>query len=194
MKPDSEVSAKIIDRAIYLIARKGSLDVSVREIAAEAGVNVAAINYYFDSKEQMFAVLAQRFGTAFMEEIEKLHDDAIPAEDRLFNWMEGIMGYLVAYPGVLNMVSRVVSAPPLDAFGAALQQHVKVCFDGIKGLIAQIVSNDDDELLDFKTVMLTSALAQPESILRGCPFDREALSVPETRQRFLKLLMEMLKK
>lgn len=194
MKPRSEVSEKIIDRAIYLIGKKGSMDVTVREIAKEADVNVAAINYYFDSKERMFAELAKRFGIAFAEMIAKLHDTTYPPEKRLLLWTDEIMGYLVDYPGVLNLVSRLVAAPPLDSFGAALQQHVDACFNGIRALICQIVDTDDIEQLDFKTIMLTSALAQPETILRGCPFDGEALRSPETRRRFLRLLIEMLKK
>jgi len=44
----------IIESAIKLFSIKGFEGTSVREIAAEAGVNVAMINYYFGSKEKLF--------------------------------------------------------------------------------------------------------------------------------------------
>ncbi|HSV10144.1 MAG TPA: TetR family transcriptional regulator [Hanamia sp.] len=44
----------IIDSALKLFSTKGFEGTSVREIAADAGVNVAMINYYFLSKEKLF--------------------------------------------------------------------------------------------------------------------------------------------
>jgi len=44
----------IIESAIKLFSSKGFEGTSVREIAADAGVNVAMINYYFGSKEKLF--------------------------------------------------------------------------------------------------------------------------------------------
>ncbi|MEO6894540.1 MAG: TetR family transcriptional regulator [Ginsengibacter sp.] len=45
---------KIIESALKLFSIKGFEGTSVREIAADAGVNVAMINYYFGSKEKLF--------------------------------------------------------------------------------------------------------------------------------------------
>lgn len=44
----------IIVSAIKLFSSKGFEGTSVRDIAADAGVNVAMINYYFGSKEKLF--------------------------------------------------------------------------------------------------------------------------------------------
>jgi AcrR family transcriptional regulator len=44
----------IIDSALKLFSTKGFEGTSVREIAADADVNVAMINYYFLSKEKLF--------------------------------------------------------------------------------------------------------------------------------------------
>ena len=44
----------IIESALQLFSTKGFEGTSVREIAADAGVNVAMINYYFGSKEKLF--------------------------------------------------------------------------------------------------------------------------------------------
>ena len=45
---------KIIQSATELFIKQGFEGTSVREIATDADVNVALINYYFGSKEKLF--------------------------------------------------------------------------------------------------------------------------------------------
>jgi AcrR family transcriptional regulator len=44
---------RILEAAIAAIEEYGFKNVTVRRIAAKAGVNIAAINYYFRTKEQL---------------------------------------------------------------------------------------------------------------------------------------------
>lgn len=52
-----EVKQKIILTAIECIEQEGIQGATVRKIADRAGVNVAAINYHFGSKEQLFQIV-----------------------------------------------------------------------------------------------------------------------------------------
>ncbi len=58
----------IIESAIRLFSNKGFDGTSVREIAADAGVNVAMINYYFESKEKLFESVVE-YRTSFLKGI-----------------------------------------------------------------------------------------------------------------------------
>jgi AcrR family transcriptional regulator len=49
-----ETKEKIIDAARVLFANKGYDGTSIRDIAKEANVNVASVNYYFTKKENLF--------------------------------------------------------------------------------------------------------------------------------------------
>lgn len=49
----SETKSKILEAGRVLFATKGFEGTSIREIAAAAGVNLAAINYHFSSKENL---------------------------------------------------------------------------------------------------------------------------------------------
>jgi AcrR family transcriptional regulator len=51
--PDSKTAARILDSAITLFAARGFDEVTVRDIAEDAGANPAAISYYFGAKEQL---------------------------------------------------------------------------------------------------------------------------------------------
>lgn len=49
-----DASARLIEVATGLFAEKGYEGTSVRDLAAAAGVNVAAVNYHFGSKEALY--------------------------------------------------------------------------------------------------------------------------------------------
>jgi AcrR family transcriptional regulator len=51
----------ILDAAELLFAEKGFAVVTIKEIAANAGVNVALIYYYHDSKETLYRHVIERF-------------------------------------------------------------------------------------------------------------------------------------
>jgi AcrR family transcriptional regulator len=62
----------IIDVAVELFAEKGFEGTSVRDLATRAEVNVAMINYYFGSKEKLFATMLERkaaYSRTMLEEI-----------------------------------------------------------------------------------------------------------------------------
>jgi AcrR family transcriptional regulator len=52
--PGERARMRILDTAEALFAEAGAPAVTLRSIAAAAGVNVAAVNYYFGSKEKLF--------------------------------------------------------------------------------------------------------------------------------------------
>ncbi len=62
-KPDDRhAKDRLLDAAEELFAAKGFGEVSVRELATAAEVNVAAVNYHFHSKENLFQeVIRRRF-------------------------------------------------------------------------------------------------------------------------------------
>lgn len=50
----SDAPARLLKAARRLFAERGVAATSIRELAQEAGVNVAAVNYYFGDKEQLY--------------------------------------------------------------------------------------------------------------------------------------------
>ncbi|MCF7859733.1 MAG: TetR/AcrR family transcriptional regulator [Candidatus Cloacimonetes bacterium] len=54
-----EIKQKIVITAIECIESEGFQNVTIRKIPASAGVNVAAVNYHFGSKEQLLQIVMQ---------------------------------------------------------------------------------------------------------------------------------------
>ena len=82
-----ETRLRIIETAIPLFARLGFENTSTREIAAEAGVNPPALQYYFDSKEGLYQACAEHIADLVaglldpeLERAERLLQGAAPPE------------------------------------------------------------------------------------------------------------------
>ena len=57
LKKSELTKRKIMQSAIKLFARKDYSSVGIREIAADAGVNLSLISYYFDTKENLYSTI-----------------------------------------------------------------------------------------------------------------------------------------
>src|SRR5689334_23935314 len=89
---DSSTEEKIMEAARTVFLRKGYAATRTRDIAEEAGINLALLNYYFRSKEKLFSLVMQEkfqkfFGvifpilneptTSLEEKVERLVDSYI---------------------------------------------------------------------------------------------------------------------
>jgi len=74
----NEKQLQILKTAEHLFASKGFDGTSVRDIADEAGVNIAMISYYFRSKEKLMETLfEQRMGNVEMRVESLMKDESL---------------------------------------------------------------------------------------------------------------------
>ncbi|RKY05309.1 MAG: hypothetical protein DRP56_09065 [Planctomycetota bacterium] len=59
-QPKEDTQNRLLDAAEALFCEKGFDGVSVRELTAAAGCNVAAVNYYFGGKDKLYAEMFRR--------------------------------------------------------------------------------------------------------------------------------------
>lgn len=81
-KTDKKKEA-ILDAAEKLFSQLGYDGASTRSIAAEAGVNMAMLSYYFGSKEGVFKTVLERRLSVFRQTLEELNDQDISSWDKL---------------------------------------------------------------------------------------------------------------
>lgn len=87
----ADTRERILDAAEKLFSECGFQDVSLRQITAEAGVNIAAVNYHFGSKDKLVVEVLDRVVTpinrqrlALLEEAEARHgNEPVPIEEIL---------------------------------------------------------------------------------------------------------------
>lgn len=111
--------ARILAAAERLFSHQGLEKATIRGIAAEAGVNIAAVNYHFGSKEALeretFRVLAERVNR---DRLERLHHCLEAAGARAPQLEELVTALVAPYlergtsrPGLLPQLILLLSLP-----------------------------------------------------------------------------------
>ncbi|MCV2446980.1 choline-responsive transcriptional repressor BetI [Paracoccus sp. DMF] len=75
--------AALINATIATVGRAGSLDVTVAQIAREAGMSSALAHHYFGSKERIFLAAMRHILTQYAESARGLLKDAPEPQERL---------------------------------------------------------------------------------------------------------------
>jgi len=89
---DITTEEKILNAARHIFTKKGFLATTVRDIATEANTNVASVNYYFRSKENLFAFIMDETIKKLFDKIEPvLNDEASTAIEKI----EICVGYYI---------------------------------------------------------------------------------------------------
>lgn len=119
-----DTKEKILDAAERLFAELGFASTSLRDITAEADVNLAAVNYHFGSKEELLvAALSRHLAPINAERVARLDalekqagESAIDVEDILGAFCRPIFEFSHASAQNASVVQRVValvhSEPP----------------------------------------------------------------------------------
>lgn len=113
-----DTKTKILDAAEKLIIQLGPDKASLRKITEEAGVNVAAINYHFGSKNNMVSAIMARILNPISDELreglEKIVADALPGlpslEDILRCHLVPLLNFSINHPDYQDMFSLLHSS------------------------------------------------------------------------------------
>ena len=98
---EGSVQAKIIEATIACIEREGIQAVTIRKIARLAGVNSAAINYYFRSKEKLVEEVMRTTVEHVFEDLEEvLNDEKRTVQERIRLLFSDFMEGAIMYPGI----------------------------------------------------------------------------------------------
>lgn len=138
MNDGSGTKIRILDSSEKLFGLKGFEGVSLRDITADAGVNLAAINYHFQTKEALVdAVIARRIEPVNRRRIEMLEalspeptvDQILEAFLRPVLEMESkvplgmLMGRVMTNPDIfVDRIFKVHLAPLSERFTNALSR------------------------------------------------------------------------
>src|SRR5262245_23319360 len=76
IKPQHETRTRILDAAEELFMQHGFEGTSMRQLTAKAGVNLAAVNYHFGSKDALIEAV-------FRRRLDPMNAERIAALDRL---------------------------------------------------------------------------------------------------------------
>ncbi len=135
---DLSTEERIKEAASIVFTKKGYGNARTRDIAEEAGINLALLNYYFRSKEKLFQiVMAERIDKLFGVLGPVLHDEATTLEEKLEKITESYINMLLEHPDLpIFVLSEIRNNPEQLANRFQARKHLKESVF-IKQLIAR---------------------------------------------------------
>lgn len=128
----------ILQAAEQLIAQHGFDGASVRDIAQQAGVNVAMISYYFGSKERLLeAIIANRIATSGMMLETLLQNKDLDPIQKLDRLVENYVQRMMEHPHYHKIIIREQMSNSSDAKSAVIRKVKLQNLQIVKGLLAE---------------------------------------------------------
>jgi AcrR family transcriptional regulator len=188
----------IINEAMKLFAEKGFEGTSIREIAAEAGVNLAMINYYFGSKEKLFECMVKQKAAYAKDMLEEIIKDAALTDIEKFDRIiDGFISRLFTN----RLFHRVIHQELMLSHRESLQQAiVNILYPNsalIKSMIDGAVKKGAFKKVD-SALVIASLIGTINQILlskKMCNklLDKEENYVPYEDAKFKKRVSDHLK-
>ncbi len=142
---------RILAAAVVLFENNGFEGASVRAICAEAGANIAAINYYFGSKESLYGeVVKSVFHSADgSDSMPLLSENPTDPVTQLCAWIEWHVGrYLPERNSTLSTFIRREIANPSPLLQEIVDVTILPSFKALKEMVTAILPADatDDRI------------------------------------------------
>lgn len=103
---------KIKNAALRVFIQKGSANCTSREIAREAGMNVALVNYYFRSKSKLFAIIFESVMQDFLKSMVQVFSADLPIREKIRILIEREFEFLGQHPDIPNFVLNELARNP----------------------------------------------------------------------------------
>jgi AcrR family transcriptional regulator len=129
---------RILSAAGPVFAEKGFESATIREICAAAEVNVAAVNYYFGDKQQLYLETVRLASEARIEQIAPPERSAAtPAEIHLYDHVRTLLERMLGseqVPWQVKLLMREV-LQPTEACQELVEEHFRPRFEYLQGLL-----------------------------------------------------------
>ncbi len=113
IKTDGSTEEKIKDAARKLFMQKGFEATKTRDIANEAGINLALLNYYFRSKEKLFEIIVKENMGQFMEIISNIvNNEKTTIQDKVEALVANYIDMLTQFPDMPLFIMNSIKVDP----------------------------------------------------------------------------------
>ena len=152
-----DTRSRILEAAADIIGKERNLNLTVREIATRADVNIASINYHFRSKENLISEVELLLMEKIRNIYTNLNDSSCSIKERLTNWANNLIKHLIDYPGIIYLIGTRV----LERENTCINQYLNLMETDLAPLVKELAGTNDDTIARFKVLHLISGVVYP---------------------------------
>jgi len=181
---------KILEATLNLIGREGIQSLTTRKIAKEAGVNSAAVNYYFGTKEKLvdFALKQSLNEMSTLPE-EILDLEEMDPQERLKVFFLAMLEGIYNYPGITK--AHLYGPLYENDYNALFVKEFNSFLDDLFCKIKRMKTKLEEEELKIAIVQTISAIIIPALVPRLYHnFAQVNFKQPEIRKSFVASLVD----
>src|SRR5215471_7155894 len=127
--PETPSRNRILDVAEDLFSSKGFGATSTRLIARQAGVNIALLYYYFESKEGLYRALMERYTSHFVGVLESVLGNEGSTRARIERAIDALFDYLSRNTKFVRILVR-------EALAGQQSEHAKQAQSYLRAVLA----------------------------------------------------------
>jgi AcrR family transcriptional regulator len=182
----NDTRSKILETAAEIIGRERNLNLTIREIANRAEVNIASVNYYFGSKENLLSEVEMLLMEKIRQIYTGLDDNSLPTREKLINWADNLIKHLIDYPGIIYLIGTRV----LERENTCLNIYLNLLETDLTPLVKELTGVKDETIAGFKVLHLISGIVYPILIFSS---DSETAVIDigndDTRKKYVRSLV-----
>jgi AcrR family transcriptional regulator len=194
MEPSLSTEEKFKEAARIVFTKKGYAGTKTRDIAEQAGLNLALLNYYFRSKEKLFEiVMMEKVVQLFSFIAPALNNPATSLEEKIELIAASYIDMLLKNPDLpLFVLSEIRSNP--ERFGKIIRSNGDVLQSYfIKQLAEKNKAINPLQLfLNFLAMMVFPFVAKPIFVIAGQVSEDKFVDLMEQRKTLIPKWMKMI--
>lgn len=130
---------KILEAAYECLSTRGYANVTMRNIADEAGVALSQLTYYYKSKEKLFTEVISKMASQYIREIETMMSTTVDLNEKIVSLTQYFKEMLRDKQKLLKLfIDFAAQALWIPSF----REQVDSLFDSLTELIERFILND----------------------------------------------------
>ncbi|MHB8669121.1 MAG: TetR/AcrR family transcriptional regulator [Acidimicrobiales bacterium] len=158
----------ILDAAEHVFSRKGFHEATLKEIAEQAEFSVGALYGFFEGKDDLFAQVMERHGTAFVALVQEAVDSNATAAEKLHALVQTHFAYFGTHHDFYHLLQRTIGVAfwnlkanldeaSFERYRKAINLEAKIFKQGVEG--GEFRDEDPETLANLFSGLMQAYLA-----------------------------------
>jgi len=197
-KIDISTEEKLKEAARVVFTRKGYAASTVRDIAAEANINLALVNYYFRSKEKLFELIMSETIQKLFEKLRPIiYDETTTITEKIESIVDQYLDLLTANPDfplfiVNDLMSGAKRLPVMTDNGKMfLNSHFIKQLAALK-MAGKIKFHPVNVIMNMIGMIIFTFLPRPLLLKSGALDETEFRAIVEERKKLIPMWLTLI--